>query len=137
VAIDERGAICVVTEIRANAPAWPVIFAVKASGAAYKGRPETFKAVVGSVDLAAFKAASGAAGGAREKRSAGTDVDFLVPTVLKGVKVGDTVRLKHRYEVVEATYLGYNRNRPKYPVTYELNGKRWKGPLEIVVGKVA
>jgi hypothetical protein len=136
VAIDDRGSICVVTEIHPERPAWPVVFVVKASGSAYKGRADTFKAVVGSVDLNAF---TGILKEAVEKKVQvqGLDWDPFVPESLKGIKIDDVINVTHGSRVVEAVYKGYNSNRPKYPISYTINGKKWKGSLSAVVGKVA
>ena len=134
VAIDSRGSICVITEIRPESPVWPVIFVVKASGSAYKGRPDMFKAVVGQVDLNAF---NGILEAAKENKVQGWDNDPLMPESLSGIKIGDTINVRHGASVVQAIYKGYNHNRPKYPVCYEINGRSWKGPVTTVVGKAA
>ena len=121
------------TEVRSDRPAWPVIFALKASGTAYKGRPDMFKAVVGSVDLEAFRGVQEAA---REAVVADVPL-FGCPENLKGLKVGDRINVTHGSKLVEAVYDGYDYRRPKYPVSYTINGRRRKGRAEGVVGKAA
>jgi hypothetical protein len=139
VVIDNRGAIGIVTDIVLNRPTWPIVFAVKASGSLYKGRPDLFKAVIGKVDIAAFKAASKAPADLPERKDMSDIFPGLIPEPLRsmGLKVGDKINVNHGFSVVEAIYDGYKFSRPKYPITYTINGKRWKGAASVVVGKVA
>lgn len=136
VVIDSRGTIGVVTEIRANNPMYPVIFAVKASGTQYKAKPGDFKAVIGQVDLELFKGVQEASKVVKEKVSM-FGLDVGAPGNLKGVKVGEAIMVSHYNKVVQAVFEGYSWNRPKYPVAYSINGKKWKGADSVVVGKAA
>lgn len=134
VAIDQGGSICVITEMRPDRPVWPVVYVrQKASGTAYKGRPESFKAIVGQVDLAAFQAVLEAA----TKATLSAEPVFGCPENLKGLKIGDVVMIRHGSSVVQAVYEGYHYNRPKYPISYAYNGRHWKGVTGAVQNKVS
>jgi hypothetical protein len=136
VVVDCRGAIGIVTEIT-NRPAWPITYAVKASGSLYKGKPELFKAIIGKVDINAFKAASEAP--VVSQVFGGSDPSFLMPEPLRsmGLKIGDKIKVKHGFDVVEAIFDGFKPSRPKYPISYTMNGRRWKGTTYAIVGKAA
>lgn len=136
VVVESDGSICVITELRQGSPVYPVLYVRKqVTGTVYKGRPESFKAVIGQVDLGALK---GLLEGVKEERHQGFDEPlFDCPENLKGLKVGDAIKVKHGYVVVEAVYGGYSHNRPKYPISYTVNGKRFKGVVAAVVGKAA
>ena len=134
VVVEERGGfICVVMEIRAGA--CPVIYARgKVAAGLYKGRPEDFKAVVGQVDLAALKAMVDEA---REDKATGYDDLPFAPEALKGLKIGDVINVRVGASVEKAIYKGYHPGRPRFPVSFELNGRNYKSPVQTVVGKAA
>ena len=139
VVIDCRGAIGIVTEITSR-PTWPITYALKASGSLYKGKPEIFKAIIGKVDINVFKAASEAPVVSQVfGEFNGTDISLLMPEPLRsmGLKIGDKIKIKHGFTVVEAIFDGYKLSRPKYPISYTINGKRWKGTTSAIVGKAA
>jgi len=132
VAIDLSGSICVITGMCPDRPVWPVIYVrQKASRTSYKGRPESFKAVVGHVDLEAFQGVLEAA----KAEVASAEPLFGCPDTMKGLQIGDKVRIQHGSRVVEGEYGGYNHNRPKYPVSYMVCGKKWKGSVSSILGK--
>ena len=137
VVVDIRGAIGIVTELKLSNPTYPVIFAVKASGSHYKARPDQFRAVIGKADINAFKGASDKP--TERPVSSGTDLSFLMPEPLRsmGLKIGDKIKVKQGFSVVDAIFNGYKASRPKYPISYEINGKRWKGAVSIIVSKAA
>ena len=136
VVVDARGTIGVVMEIRMSNPTYPVIFAVKASGTQYKAKPSDFRAVIGQADLDVFKGVQEAS---KEAKGQGGmfGLDVGAPGNLKGVKVGESIMVNHGGRVVQAVFERYVWNRPKYPVVYSINGKTWKGPDSVVVGKAA
>lgn len=133
VVVDLNGSIGVVMEIR-PASATPIIYAVKASGSLYRARLDMFKAVVGSVDVGALKAIMEEARAAKVR---GFDDDFMVPEPLKGIKIGDKIKVRQGFGVKEVIYKGYNPNRPKMPVSYDDEGKSYKSTVSCVMGKVA
>jgi hypothetical protein len=133
VLIDNRGAICIVTEICHSRPAYPITFAVKASGSLYRGRPDEFKACVGKVDVDAFKKAMGAS----TPRSSGDDIFLPEPLKRMNIKIGDKIKVWHGGIETVAVFEGYKYSRPKYPVSYTINGKPWKGAVSEILGKVA
>jgi hypothetical protein len=138
VVIDDRGSIGIVTDIVLSRPKYPITFAIKASGSLYKGNPANFKAVIGKVDIQAFKAASSKPTALSEPLF-GFDPMFL-PEPLKSLnlKPGDKINVRHGFgKVSEAVYEGYKPSRPKYPISYTIDGKRWKGPISAIVGKAA
>ena len=135
VVIDNRGSIGIVVETN-HTPTYPIIFAVKASGSRYKGRPTDFRAVIGTVDAKAFLEACRQSI-ERSEPLFGENPMFL-PEPLKGMnlKIGDKIKIRHGFSVVNAVYEGYSYSRPKYPVSYTINGKKWKCPAAAVVSKV-
>ena len=135
VVVDCRGGIGIVMDIT-NRPKYPVTYAVKASGSRYKADPGQFRCVVGKIDVEAFKAAVNTP--LFPLVESGLQSMYL-PESLKGMnlKVGDKIVVKHGYKTVEAVFEEFIFTRPKYPVTYSINGKRWKGKYESIVSKVA
>ena len=61
----------------------------------------------------------------------------FLPSELRalGIKAGDDVMVRHGYKEQRATFTGYHPERPKYPISYTLNGKQWKGPIACILGK--
>jgi hypothetical protein len=134
-AIDGQGKLAVILEHKLNYPKNPVIYTAKAGGTKYKAPASWFKAIVGEVDLVAF---NGAAGDVPARRNNTTDSDLFVPEQLKGIKIGDKIKIRGRRGTEIVTYDGYNHRRPKYPVSFTTaKGRSMKGGLSIVVGKAA
>ena len=133
------GKLAIVLEQKPGNPSNPVIFqmAGKALGARYKGPVADFTAVVGLVDMDALReAATTMPGGPPRSGHAGVDDDFLVPDSLKGIKVGDQIRIRGRRGDEVVTYEGYNHRRPRYPVSFTtVSGRQMKGGVSIVLGK--
>ena len=130
--MDRRGCIGIVLAT-SNTPTYPIIFAVKASGSRYKGRPADFKAVIGKADVAAFQAACVAS------EPIVTCPDIFLPEPLKSMnlKPGDKIKVRHGGTIVEAIYQGYKFSRPKYPISYTIDGRNWKGTAMGILGKAA
>jgi hypothetical protein len=65
--------------------------------------------------------------------------DETIPQRIKdmNLKIGDTIRIRHGAKEILIAFDGFNWNRPKYPLTYNINGKGWKGPLSVILAKVA
>ena len=132
-AVDGSGKLAVIIEHKLNNPKNPIIYTAKPGGTRYKAGPDWFKAIVGEVDLDDFDTAAEETPATRKT----TDVDFLVPDSLRGIKIGDDIKIRGRSGIEIVTYQGYNRRRPKYPVSFKRGDSQYKGPLSIVIGKVA
>jgi hypothetical protein len=134
IVVDIRGCLAIVLETN-HTPTYPIIFATKASGSRYKGRPTDFRTVIGKADINAFNGASTMS----STLSVSGGMDLFLPEPLRsmGLKIGDPIKVKHGYAVVNAIFDGYKMSRPKYPVSYIIDGKRWKGMVSAIVGKAA
>ena len=134
VAITINDDIAVITGHNLSRPKYPISYKVKASPKGYKGRPEDFRVIIGKVDVQAFL-------GACEASAVVPAMDWspYMPEPLKSMNigVGDVISVRHGHGVVQAVFKGWNPGRPKYPITYDYNGKSWKGVVAAVVGKVA
>lgn len=141
-ALMKDGRLAIIQRQEPRFPSNPVIFSTagKAAGTAYKGSPDLFEAVVGLVDLAVLQTAFAVLANKNPlaKEPSGTDIDILVPEKLKGIKIGDQIRIMGGRGLEVVTYNGYNRGRPRFPVSFTTAvGRRMKGAVEMVVGKVA
>lgn len=138
VAITNDGKIVVITGHDLNRPRRPIRLKVKAGGTEYISPLDGFKAVVGQVDLDAFNKAAAPLFPSVppvERGSPFPPFGVKPNEDLKDLKVGDLIRVRHGSRVVTATFGGYSWSRPKYPISYTINGKRWKGPMDVIVGK--
>ena len=136
-AVFHDGKLAVVIEHKPSNPKNSVIFQMKAGGTRYKGAPNQFRAVVGTVMLADWNDNGGEAPPPRRTNNSGTDSDFFVPEQLKGIKIGDQIRIRGRRGNEVVTYRGYKSSRPKYPVCFTtLDGRDKKGTISLVIGKV-
>lgn len=141
-ALMKDGRLAIVRRQEPRFPSNPVIYSLagKAAGTMYKGPVEQFEAVVGLVDLAALQKANAVLANVNPlaKEPSGTDIDFFVPEKLKGIKIGDRIQVLGRRGPEVVTYNGYNRHRPRFPVSFTTDsGRRMKCPIETVVCKVA
>lgn len=141
VMIDVRGKMVVVTRVELSRPKNPVVYQANPGGGQYIAPASFFKVKIGKVDVEAFKAAA-------PKPLFGSET-FLPPappasnftltpvkTMFDDLKVGDEIIVKHGSREVQAIFKGCNLNRPKYPVSYEINGRPWKGTWASVVRAV-
>lgn len=131
VAITISGKIAIVTGYNAASKKYPVIYKTGTGVTTYKGCAEDFKAVIGVAEVDVFMEQC------RERpseRPAGIDMDWAVPEELKGLKVGDIIAIKGKKSSAE--YRGYNPKAPKRCVNIRIDGKDYKGPLSMVIGKV-
>ena len=53
--------------------------------------------------------------------------------LLKDVEPGTNIQVRGRNGIEVVVYNGLSYTRPKYPVSFERNGRKFKGPLSIVV----
>jgi hypothetical protein len=137
-AVLNDGSLAIVLEHRMSYPKNPVIFskANKVGGARYKAPASDFRAVIGLVDLDEYNRQMMNVPGAAS--SNGTDDPRLVPSVLKGVKIGDMIMLRRRGGPEKVKYMGYKPSRPKYPVSFEtMSGRCMKCAVSMVIGKAS
>lgn len=136
VVVDDRGGIGIVIDIVLSRPKYPLTYALKASGSLYKASPANIRAVIGKVGVATFKAACSKP--IVPQPMFGFDDNFL-PEPLKSMnlKPGDRIKVRHGGTIVEAIYQGYKFSRPKYPISYTIDGRNWKGPAIGILGKAA
>ena len=139
------GKIAIVVRHDLNRPRRPICVKTSVNGPEYISAPDRFDAVIGHIDLAEFAKLS------KPIIPAASEFvppppqrepmwgDGVIPETVKALnlKAGDTIRVRHGRGERVATFDGYNYNRPKYPVSYNINGKRWKGPYSTIVSKVA
>ena len=133
--LDLGGNLAVVMGPNPGSRTYPILYKLRARTRGYKGSPMEFQAVVGSVDMAAFEALD-----ERDEPAASDWVppDSLLPDALKGVKPGDAIKVRHGFgKVVDAVYEGYSFHRPKYPLSYSVDGRKWKASLQALVSKAA
>ena len=132
IAVTLDGKLAIVIGYKPSNTKHPVLYKFKVGNTTYKGSANDFRVILGKVDLGEFENASAA--GPQPAPSTGFHNDAMVPDVLKGLKVGDTITIRTRKGVEAVTYDGYNSRRPKYPVSFtNSQGQRRKGSLTIVV----
>lgn len=128
VAITDKGKIAVIMEHRTANTKYPIIYKTSTNSQTYKACLENFACVVGEVDVEDFKEACNATLVPNKKSS--------IPEELRDFDIGDMIEIlgaSGKKQVAE--YRGYNSRRPKNCVSIRMNGKDYKGPLSIVVGK--
>ena len=132
IAISRDGRIAIVTEIKPNNTKYPIIYSFKTEARGYKGNEDDFTAILGIGDVDVWNEHKPAP----KPRVQGTDKDWAVPPELKGIKIGDEIKIRTRRGTETAIYQGYNSRRPKFPVSFtNSKGRDMKGTLSIIVGK--
>jgi hypothetical protein len=155
--IDFTGQFAVVTGRNPRSRQYPFLYTNKAwrrsrgavlNGATYKGKLADVKAIVGLVDMddmktaqkEAVKTARGPLFGHDSEAEAlaeAWEMPSVSPDVLKDVKKGDIILVKHGRSQREVEYMGYKPNRPKYPLQYKIHtGSQYKGKLSSFIRKV-
>jgi len=143
-----NGKMGVVVGHELNRPKHPIMYKNSPDGATYIAGADYFKAILGSVDMDAFNNAAikmpifpniPAFVPASREPLFGTDIEHIgiVPVQIAEMKLksGDQIQVRHGSRVITVEFSGFNWNRPKYPVSYTINGKKWKGPLSVIIGK--
>ena len=131
-----RGDIVCVTEVKPES-ANPIRFQIKV-GKTYLAKTDFFVSKVGTFDPDSLRVASdnrfGSLGLPKDQQTG----SFFMPQNLKamGLKVGEEINIRHGGSTRRAVFEGYHASRPKYPISYTINGKRWKGPENCIIGKV-
>ena len=128
--VDNRGKLCIVMEIDMHRPKNPILYKTGANSAAYIGPASFFRANVGTVDLTKLAAARAV----DEALPVRDDLSpFGLPNVLKGLKVGDMIKMRHGRKTETVEFIGYNHRAPKHPVNIRMNGKEYRCPLGLVI----
>ncbi len=127
-----HGKVAFITDYHPSKSKYPIIYKTNVGAKSiYKGSPSEFTAVIGTFDIDKFSEASGAVPKAKAA-DASNYPDALLPEVLKGLKVGDPIKIRERGVFKTVTYLGYKPRRPKNSVDISINGKEYRAPLSIV-----
>ena len=134
VAILNDGRIAVIVDVHLNRPKNPFGIKLKADGPKYVGPLDGFRAIVGKVDLDAFNQSNRKA--VPEWNPMSSIHATLDNDKIKNIQPGDDVLVRHGRSVVTAKFVGWNWNRPKYPASYSINGKSWKGSANTIISKV-
>jgi hypothetical protein len=130
-----NGKVAIVDEVNYRRHKNPIAYKNNTEHRGYICGIEQIQAVLGNVSI--------------EKWDASKGPSNVVPTVTRldhwampenlqkmGLKPGDVISVSHGRKIVEATFTGYSSSRPKHPVSYSINGKKWKGPGSIIIRKV-
>jgi hypothetical protein len=125
-----RDQVCIIDEVSPTRPKNPYAYKCKTSHRGYICGLEEIQAVLGQGDLDAFNGVSTAPPPVRKVPTDST----AIFGILQGVKPGTMIQIRGRggKELVE--YSGWNRNRPKYPVSFTRNGRPMKCSEDTVVG---
>ena len=133
IAVTRNGKLAVVTKINLNRPKYPVTYKTGVGHTSYKGSPSEFLVAIGTVDLAKFESAMAV----KAEATMETLPDYLFPDSLKGLKVGDPIKIRCRGEMVDAEFSGYNPKAPKNSVLFRMGGRDYKCNPNIVVSAMA
>jgi hypothetical protein len=128
--------LAIVEQVLTNRPKNPIQYKNNTDHRGYICGIGEVQAILGDVDLDAW---TDALKPRIPKAKVERNDAWAMPQELRemGIKPGDIVLVRHgRGGLKEAVYTGYNSNRPKYPVSYEINGKGWKGTKGIITKKV-
>lgn len=135
VLVTVRREIVCVMEVKSES-ANPIRFEMKV-GKRYQAKPNFFVSKIGTFDTGAVRTAMETQfGGLDSPREPKPGSSFL-PAALRemGIKAGDTINVRHGASTREAVFVGYYPQRPRYPISYTVNGKMWKGTEGSVIGK--
>ena len=130
------GKLAIVEEVTRSRPKNPIAYKNNTDHRGYICGLSQVQAILGDVDIAAWKAGITPV---VKRELFPTEDRWAMPEALKSMnlKIGDTIEVRHgRGGLAKAIYKGYNSSRPKYPVSYEIDGKQWKGVAATVVRKV-
>jgi hypothetical protein len=131
-----RSDIGCVIEVK-HSSANPIRFQMKV-GKTYQAKPDFFVSKIGTFDPEALKSSLDNRFGSLVQPSSNDGLeDFLLPPHLKamGLKAGDSIQVRHGGRTLTAIYEGFKPSRPKYPISYSINGKKWKGPVTCIMVK--
>ena len=130
------GKLAIVEEVKPSRRKNPIAYKNNVDHRGYICGIGEVQAILGDVDLVAWKA--GVAPPAPKRERFPTEDRWAMPDNLKemGLKVGDIVEIRSRRGTENAIYKGYHSNRPKNPVELEIGGKNYKAPANLIVQKV-
>jgi len=128
VVITRNGAIGIVTDFRPQNTKYPVLYKTKAGTTTYKGSPNDFTAVIGNADATRLIEVA-------QKKAEAVNVmaSSYGPDAIKGLSVGDTITIRANGKLSCVIYEGYNPRRPKNPLSFTMNGRQYKGSLNLIV----
>jgi hypothetical protein len=129
-----HGKLAIVEEVSPRRPKNPIAYKNNTDHRGYICGIESVQAVLGDVDLSKWKQ-----GVTPPLPKVTRDDPWAMPENLKAMDLKPGVSvivMRHGRGKVQALYTGYSYRRPKYPVSYEVNGKKWKGAASSVVSKV-
>ena len=129
-----NGKLAIVDEISSKRPANPIAYKNNTDHRGYVCSLSQITAIMGVVNIDVFETYRDAVKVPKEK----VDDAWAMPAALRemGVKAGDQVKILTRGKTHTVTYTGYNANRPKNPISFEMNGRQYKGPVSLIVRKV-
>ena len=123
-----HGTLAIVDEINVRAPSNPIQYKHNTKHAGYICGPDEVQAVLGKVDIEAWN--SSIENGNNPVTSQAGQSAIFGP--MAGVKVDTPMVISGRRGQETVTYKGYKRSRPKYPISFERDGRPMKGPMTIV-----
>lgn len=128
-----RGDIACIMNItpgRAN----PISLQMKV-GKTYVAKPDFFVSKVGTFDPDSLRVSMDNRFGSLDLPKEPDTGSFFMPPHLKamGLKAGDEFQVRHGSKTCTAIFEGYHPSRPKYPISYTIRGKKWKGPVTCVM----
>jgi len=134
VCVTVKNDLVVILSVTNNSFKYPVLYKIKTNGTTYKGSPDFFKARVGQVDLKAFNevTTNGPSAEMWEPRSTIPGITDLY-SKFANLRAGDTIKVKVRGDIREGIFYELDLRKPKNPVLFELGGKRYKCPVNLVV----
>ena len=134
VLVTVRGDIACVIEVKAVS-ANPIRFQMKV-GKTYQAKPDFFASKLGTFAVDALTAAADNPDSGIVQRREQRGSPFLPPALREmGIKDGDEISVRHGGSIKRAVFVGYFPKRPKYPISYTLDGKKWKGQESCIIGK--
>ena len=135
VLVSVRRDIACVVEVKPES-ANPIRLQIKA-GKTYQAKPDFFDRKIGTFDLDALQKPTDDGLGDFGTAAPPDSGSPFLPSELRalGIKAGDDVMVRHGHKEQRATFTGYHPERPKYPISYTLNGKQWKGPVFCILKK--
>ena len=131
-----RGDIACIVEVKPQS-ANPIRLQMKV-GKIYQAKTDFFTSKIGTFELNALQVAGSGSDDDMPRREPRPGSPFMPPELReKGIKPGDTVMVRHGHSSRQAVFTGYHPERPKYPISYTVGDKRWKGPITCILSKAS
>jgi hypothetical protein len=119
--------LAIITEVNPSRPKNKYAFKHKTAHKGYICGLDSIQAILGQGDIEAWNRIATAA---PERVPCSEGPALFGP--LADVKVGTRIQISGRNGMETVTYQGWSHNRPKYPVSFERNGRPYKGPVSMV-----